>query len=141
MARFFALLSVLISVGPSGVRAQCLDIAKVDFANRTLTVTTSRAQQVFHFRHGASLEFEGSKQKKPGWRTTIRHDVVVKPEGSNAIRFLTLFRNHLTGSGSWTYLVGLQCKGGLIHQVFQSSGVFMRVIKVSSKLVQVSMAA
>ncbi len=138
MARLYAILLILIWVGPSRALAQCTDIAKVDFANRALTVTTSQAKQVFHFRHGLSLEFEAGKGKTSDWQTTIRQDIVVKPQGSGDVRFLTLFRNRLTGSGSWTYLVGLQCSGGQIRQVFQSSGELMQVIKVSRKSVLIS---
>jgi LppP/LprE lipoprotein len=135
--------------------AQCTDITKMDFANRTLRVTGiaqpappskspyggPAANQTFHFRGGVSLEYEGSSDDKPDWQTTIQQDVVVKPERSVTLRFLTLFRNHLTGSGSWTYLVGLACSSGRVQQVFQSSGMFMRVAKISPGLVQVSMPA
>ncbi|HUZ45369.1 MAG TPA: LppP/LprE family lipoprotein [Terriglobia bacterium] len=125
---------------PSIARAaRCTDIAKVNFADGTLAVAgIHQTMQIFHFHHGVSLEYEGG-DKKPDWRTTIRHDVVVKPEASRAVRFLTLFRNHLTGSGSWTYLVGLACSGGHVQQVFQSAGVYMQVVKISPMLVQVSM--
>jgi len=151
MAKSIALMLILVSICATALAAQCTDIAKVDFANRTLTgagipqtaapgkstFSSPAAEQVFHFHHGVSLEYKGGK--KPAWRTTIQQDVVVKPERSVTIRFLTLFRNHLTGSGSWTYLVGLACSGGRVQQVFHSSGMFMRVAKISPERVQVSM--
>ena len=119
--------------------ARCTDIAKVNFADGALAVAgIHQTMQIFHFHHGVSLEYAGG-DKKPDWRTTILHDAVVKPEASRAVRFLTLFRNHLTGSGSWTYLVGLACSGGHVHQVFQSAGVYMQVVRISPMLVQVSM--
>jgi hypothetical protein len=153
MTKLLALMLILLAVCTIASAAECIDISKVDFANRALvvggvqqavtpgesTLSGRAAKQVFRFRHGVSLEYEGGNNKKPDWRTTIQHDVVVRPEGSRTVRFLTLFRNHLTGSGSWTYLVGLACSGGRIQQVFQSSGVFMRVAKITPKLVQISM--
>ena len=154
MTKYIAAMLVVVSTCASTLAAQCTDIAKVDFANRTLTVVGipqaeapskgtfagPAVKQGFRFHHGVSLEFEGRKGKKPDWQTTIRQDVVVKPEGSRAIRFLALFRNHLTGSGSWTYLIDWECFGGRIQQVFQSSGMFMRVITISPELVQISMS-
>ena len=152
MTKFIALVLTFIFICVAASAAECTDIAKVDFANRTLTVAGIQqmvtpaesplggplAQQAFHFHHGVSLEYEGGPGKKPDWQTTIRQDVAVKPEGFHTIRFLTLFRNHLTGSGSWTHLVGLTCSGGRIQQVFQVSERFMQVEEVTPEVVQIS---
>lgn len=135
------LISVfLLTLLPSmTLAAGCTDIAKVNFANRTIVIGGNGqvSEQVFHFHHGVALEFEGG-DKRPDWRTTITRDVTVKPEASKGIRFLMLFRDHLSGSGSWTYLVGLACSGGRVRQVFQAGGVYMRVIEISPERVQVS---
>ncbi len=153
MTKFLALVLTALLACVTASAAECTDISKMDFANRTLSVAgVSGAavsgkslsggpgvDQVFHFQHGVSLQYDGDNRKKPDWRTTIRQDIVVKPEGFTKIRFLTLFRNHLTGSGSWTHLIGLACSEERIQQVFQSSGRFMRVAKISQHLVQISM--
>ncbi len=153
MTKLLTPMLILLAACTSASAAECTNISKIDFANRTLSL--ARAQQaavpggrafggpavgqVFHFHQGVAVEYEGGDGKEPDWQTTIRQDVVAKPEASRTIRFLTLFRNHLTGSGSWTYLVGFACSGGRIQEVFQSSGMFMRVVKVSAELVEITM--
>lgn len=154
----FAFVLVLVSAGPTGSASQCRDISKIDFANRTVVLSSVRSRptlgegpsaasappQIFHFQKGVSLENDGDTSPAgthpaaPDWRTTITQDVTVRPKGSSAIRFLTLFRNHLTGTGSWVYLVGFACSGGHIRQVFQKSGVAMRVVQVSPTQLQLS---
>ena len=152
MNRLLALVVILVAVYTTALGAGCMDITKVDFANRALRVAGiaqaappgespfggPAAEQIFHFHHGVSLEYE--RDKKPDRQTTIQQDVAVKPERSLTLRFMILFRNYLTGSGSWTYLVGLACSGGRVQQAFQSSGIFMRVAKISPEWVHVSMA-
>lgn len=139
MKKILVSVFLLILLPSITLAAGCTDIAKVDFANRTIVVggNGQAAEQVFHFRHGVALESEGV-DKRPDWRTTLTRDVMVKPEDSKGIRFLTLFRDHLSGSGSWTYLVGLACSGGRVRQVFQAGGVYMRVLDISPERVQVS---
>jgi hypothetical protein len=139
MTRLLVLILILVSASSMAWTVQCTNIAKVDFANRTLTVAKQGAKQVFHFHQGVAFEYEEPGNDKPDWQTTIQQDVVVKPLPSSTVRFLTLYRNHLTGSGSWTYVVGLACSQGRMRKVFQASGMFMKVGQISPKLVEISM--
>lgn len=69
-----------------------------------------------------SREEQEESRHKPDWKTTIEQDIILDPAPSERVRLLVLFQNHVTGTGSFTYILGFQCTGGSVKNIFETSG-------------------
>jgi hypothetical protein len=133
-----------------GVAAQaCGDIAKFDFRNFTFETNPRTFKDYGSFngpapdgplklRNGVFLEWDWldgqvppEYRNKPDWRTEITRDAFVKPEGSQGVRVLSLGRNHLTGTGWFTYIFVFDCAEGRVRNVFEASGEGVGLVRVN----------
>lgn len=81
---------------------------------------------------GSSLETYA-----PDWRTTIRQD---HPLPASGIRLLVLEQNHLTGTGSFTYIFGFHCGAGSLRQIFEASGQGLKLERLTANGMDISVA-
>jgi hypothetical protein len=142
-------VALLLAPAARGAQA-CADIAKFDFRNYTFEATTRTFANfgVFNgpapdgplkLRNGFSLEWDWPAGQvppeygnKPDWQTEIVRDVFVKPEGSQGMRVLSLSKNHLTGTGWFSYIFAFDCTEGRLRKTFEASGAGVGVARVDA---------
>jgi hypothetical protein len=129
MRPFVIAIACCILVGGAAAQ-QCSTIFAVDFRNSNIRTS---ADGDLRFRPGVfeSRDPSGIAQ----WRWEIRRDVTVTPLPDTKIRMLEILGDHLSGTGSRTYLIGFRCADGAIKQAFQEEGEGMRVMSLSSEKV------
>jgi len=133
------LLSVLGACGDLSAQYTCDNVATFDFRNNILTMggtglTTPQEYGVFNFpgvkeqfvfRNGTAVHWEDPENRnpqKPDFRITIDHDQLVHPNGSSGVKILVVEMDHVTGTGSFQYLVAYDCRGGRLHKLLDVSG-------------------
>jgi hypothetical protein len=114
----------------------CTDIRRFDFKNATIHVGKSDANELgalynaprgialaFHLRDGVALTYDGSPpiSNTPDWRAELVADREVHPEASIWIRVISLEDVHMTGTGTWIYVLGFGCERGHLIREFQFS--------------------
>ena len=127
-----AIIAVLLLAFTDNVAAQrCSDITTVDFRNSTVT-SVRDVDEPLGFRDGVFDEMAPRSPSGPvEWRYEIAHDTTVHPDPQTTIRFIEMFKDHLSGTGSWEYLIGFRCSDGVVRNVFQQAGEGMRVVSLS----------
>jgi hypothetical protein len=124
--RIFAIaLAACMLIGGAAAQ-QCRTISEVDFRNSTISTVTNGNLRF----HGGTFESKESADVVM-WRWQIRHDATVAPTPNTKIRMLEIFGDHLSGTGSRTYLIGFRCVDGAVKQVFRQEGEGMRVVSLS----------
>jgi hypothetical protein len=142
---------VTLLLAPAARRAQaCEDIAKFDFRNFTFETTPHTLKDYGAFngpapdgplklRNGVLLEWDWPDgeipqeyRNVPDWRTEIARDVFVRPEGSQGMRVLSLGRNHLTGTGWFTYIFAFDCFEGRVRKILEASGEGVGLARVNA---------
>ena len=102
--------------------ADCSDITVLDFKNATVIATG----RTFAFQDGKAYNSDTPGNEKSDWEATIEKDTTVSPAPGVKTRFLLIDDSHLTGTGSWLYLMGFRCEPsnshsliGRLHNVFE----------------------
>lgn len=130
----FTLLFGLLSYSASA--QTCIDIRRFDFKNAAIHVSESDANELqtlfnasrgdartFHLRDGVGLtyDFPESNPQTPDWRTELITDREAHPEPTIWIRVIGLEDDHLTGTGTWHYVLAFSCEKGHLVRKFQFS--------------------
>jgi hypothetical protein len=112
----------------------CSDIRHFDFKNATIIVgltddnelqtvyNSSRAEaHTFRLRDGVAETFDDPSLKSgtPDWRAELLQDREVHPEASTWIRVIVFEDDHLTGTGTWHYVLAFGCNKGRLTQLFR----------------------
>lgn len=112
----------------------CSDIKRFDFKNAIIQVgstddnelptlyNASRAEALtFHLKDGVAETYDGSPLESgvPDWRAELLQDRQAHPEPSTWIRVIVLEDNHLTGTGTWHYVLAFGCNTGRLARLFQ----------------------
>lgn len=133
-------LSVFFSISVWG--QNCEDIRRFDFKNATIHVGKSDANELqalyngprglaltYHLRDGIGLtnDFPQFNPKTADWKAELSMDREAHPEPTIWIRVIELEDDHLTGTGTWHYLLAFSCEKGHLARKFQFSaeGVFL----------------
>jgi hypothetical protein len=134
---------ILFVAFSASVRSQsCTDIRRFDFRNSTIHVGESDTNELqalynaprglaltFYLRDGVGLtyDFPQSNPKAPDWRAELTTDREAHPEPKLWIRVIELVDDHLTGTGTWRYVLAFSCENGHLIRKFQFSaeGVFL----------------
>jgi hypothetical protein len=135
----------------------CADISSVDFGNRVI-VAEGEARPgsygVFNgpgpagpirLTNGRYYEWDGLPEtpvgtRKPDWVTKIEGELLVHPPQSGGVRVLRLSRTHLTGTGSFTYVLAFMCQRGSVSKVFEASGQGLKLESVTDAAIDLSVA-
>jgi hypothetical protein len=120
---------MLILVGSLAAQ-KCSHISEIDFRNSVVQLKPNQDWPVteLRFRHGIFDEREESVGASGvDWRYEIEKETTVSPAPQTTIRFLEILRDHMSGTGSFTCLVGLSCSQGKVKNVFQQCAEFMKV--------------
>lgn len=138
--RITMLLLLLLSGTCGDLCAQytCDNVASFDFRNSILMMggtglTTPQeygafnfpgTKERFAFRKGVAVQWESDERnpQKPDFRITIDHEQLVHPDGSPGVKILFVEMDHLTGTGSFQYLVAYDCRGHRLHKLLDVSG-------------------
>ena len=138
-------------------QSACTDISSFDFPNRVI-VAHREAHPVFYgtfngpapggtirLRNGRFYEWDeptgvSKKNTKPDWLTEINRDLVVHPPQSAGVRLLSLVRTHLSGTGSFTYILGFTCQDGSLSKIFEASGQGLNLVKVTDAAMDLAVA-
>ncbi len=108
-----------------GLAQTCADVKTFDFRNATIEVAARddgghAGVDSFHLRDGVA--FTSDDPDSPDahdWRVNVVLDRTVHPEAQTWLRVLVLEKDHLTGSGSWYYVLAFGCRNGKVSRVFQ----------------------
>jgi hypothetical protein len=113
---------------------QCSNVSDVDFRNSVVQLKPTQDWPLsrLRFRYGVFDEQEESKGTSViDWRYEIEKETIVNPAPQTTIRFLEILRDHMSGTGSFTCLVGFSCSQGKMKNVFQQCGEFMKVVSLT----------
>jgi hypothetical protein len=137
-------LSLAVATSAAGQNrpvADCSDLSTLDFKNLTVTVTG----RTFAFHYGKATNSDSPGDEKPDWEATIEKDSMVSPAPGVETRFLLIDDSHVTGTGSWLYLVGFRCEptnsrlhAGYLQRVFESKALSLSVERLDGRSVVVS---
>jgi len=121
----------------------CADVRRFDFRNATIHVGSSdknelqtlfnephRLALTFHLRDGVALSYDdpSAKSGTPDWKAELVLDREVHPEPSIWIHVIVLEDVHMTGTGTWNYVMAFGCDKGRLVRKFQftSEGVSLK---------------
>ncbi len=125
----FALATVALAVR---VTAQpCADVRQFDFRNSVLRIggqtgENHEPERSIRLRNGTAFISDDPRSiKSRDWEITLKADRVVRPDASTWAKVIVLDRNHLRGTGNWTYVLAFGCANGSLARLFQyeSEGV------------------
>lgn len=134
---------VLLVLSGSLAAQQCSDIGDVDFRNATVQLKPIQDWPLskLEFHNGAFDEKDGRNGESAGnWRYEIEKDTILDPTPQTTIRFLQILRDHVSGTGSFTCLVGFSCSQGKVKNVFQQCGELMKVESLTPQSLQLEFA-
>lgn len=125
------LFVVLIAVGlhwhyakqasPTTSSSQALnscDIAATDFANQQ--VGTDKFGQL-NFQKGSYTQVD--TLGNPDWNFTLATSSSLYSFGPDTVRVLSVFADHLNGSGSWYLALGYTCSKGQVKKVLEEASL------------------
>jgi hypothetical protein len=126
-------LPFLLFVATDVPAQRCQEINEVDFRNGIIEIpsTPKRLDKLFRFRNGVFDETE-----VPGdgveWRFRISKDVTERPDPHTTIRFIQISGDHLRGTGSRNYVLGLQCADGVVKNIFEREDEGLTLVSATS---------
>jgi hypothetical protein len=139
---FLAVIAVAIGSAQQGKApaVPCDDVTKLDVRN--LVIRTG--QRTFAFHNGIALNYDDPNEQeidysKPDWEAEIEKDSVVQIAPNVVVRFLFIDDSHVTGSGWRFHLTGFRCSGGKLQEVFHREGLSLKVDRLDSTGVGVSL--
>ncbi len=157
--RSIAVLVMLVAGACPQLSAQhaCKDIASFDFANSALTVggtgikvpeisgtfNFAAPKERFAFHNGVanvSNDLEARGEAKPDFRISVDRDELLHPKGSGAVRLLVISMEHLTGAGSFQYVVAWECRGHRLHKLLDASGEGLSLRSASDNNIQLKLS-
>jgi hypothetical protein len=137
----FGLLALCL-LSNSAWAQRCVDVRHFDFKNATIRVGTydenelqtlfnsrSPFEYTFHLHDGiAYLSDDPGSLKSHDWQVDLLEDREVHPDPRTWLHVIVLDRDHLTGTGTWYYVLAFSCNNGhLIRQFqFSSGGVILK---------------
>jgi len=147
------LIGLTLCLASNSVWAQdCADIRHVDLKNATIHVgahdqndlqdlfnASRRDSRTFRLRNGVGLTYDASVDSKtPDWRTELVMNREVHPEPSIWIRVIGLEDVHMTGTGTWFYILALGCEKGHLVRKFQFSSEAVELKYLDNQTLQLT---
>ena len=143
MARMFLVALTFCLFSNCAWSQACTDIRRFDFRNATIHVgsfDTNKLTGLFNDSRGLALTFRlrngvartyedpSSKSETPDWQAELVVDREVHPEPSIWMRVIVLEDVHMTGTGTWRYILAFGCDKGRLVQKFRftSEGVYLK---------------
>jgi hypothetical protein len=133
MQRLSFLVPLLVAMVNIASGQACSDIRSFDLRNATISSSSAGGStgghSVFHFQNGKAFIDDDSvsvNSQTHDWELEITSNVLIHPDFSTWLRVITFDRTHLTGTGTWNYVMAFTCKQQLI-QVFEYSGLYLRL--------------
>lgn len=138
----FVLFAICLSSNSAWPQA-CADIRRFDFNNVNIHVGLSDRNELrtlyndprglaltFRLRNGVALTYDDpfSKSKTLDWQAELDTNREVHPEPSVWIRVIKFEDVHVTGTGTWHYIMAFGCdKGHLVRKFqFTAEGVYLK---------------
>jgi len=120
----------------------CDDVTKLDFRNLTFRA----GPRTFAFHRGVAENLDDSDgqagpHSAPDWKAEIEQDSVIQPVPDVVVRFLLIHDVHVTGSGWRYYATGYHCLAGKLLEVFYREGMSLRVERLDSVRIDISLDA
>jgi hypothetical protein len=139
MQRLSLLVPLLVAMVNIASGQACSDIRSFDLRNATISSSSAGGSpgghSVFHFRNGKAFIDDDSvsvNSQIHDWELEITSNVLIHPDSSTWLRVITFDRTHLTGTGTWNYVMAFTCKQQLIH-VFEYSGLYLRLTHLDTQ--------
>lgn len=139
MFRSLAVCFALCSFSNAAWPQTCADVRQIDFRNATIHIGSLDANErktefdgpapspdLFRLHNGVALINQGSST--PDWQVDLVADRVVHPDPSTWLRVVVLDKDHLTGTGTWDFILAFGCSHGSLVRLFQysSEGVSLK---------------
>jgi hypothetical protein len=121
----------------TSVQAQtCIDIQKFDFRNATIHIAIHDENKatglfngsegmvdVFHLKGGVGFQSDDpDNAASHDWQINLVTTHLLHPDNITWVRVVELERDHLTGTGLWSYVLAFTCAQGRLRRIFQYSG-------------------
>jgi hypothetical protein len=130
-------LGVVVVLGliSGAVRAQtCGDIRSFDFRNASIPIAAkdeggSSGPDLFRLQNGRGFSSgDPDSAQSHDWQLDLVTDRLEQPDHLTWIRVIVVNKDHLTGTGSWQYVMAFDCQHGSLVSLFQygSEGVELK---------------
>jgi hypothetical protein len=123
---FFGLLAFCL-FSNSAWAQRCVDVRHFDFKNATIYTApydegSHTGADSFRLRDGtAFLSEDPLSSKSHDWQVDLLDDREVHPDPTTWLHVIVLDRDHLTGTGTWYYVMAFSCNNGRLIRRFQYS--------------------
>jgi hypothetical protein len=126
----------------SALAQACTDIRTFDFKNATIQTGTKDENHIpitafnspqgetetFHLTNGSGFQSDDpDNPQSHDWGITLTSDHHVHPDPSTWARVLGVERDHLTGTGTFDFVLALTCSHGRVTRIFQFSDEGVRL--------------
>lgn len=143
MLRIFLVGFAFCLTSDSVCAQTCKDVRHYDFKNsiirvgaqdenelQTLNNSSRGDARVFRLKNGVGLTYNFPISKTPDWQAELVMDREAHPEPSIWIRVIALEDVHMTGTGTWRYILAFSCEDGRLVRKFQftSEGVVLKYL-------------
>jgi hypothetical protein len=112
----------------------CQDVRTFDFRNATIQIApqdegSRQGSQSFALRNGiAFTSNDPDSLKSHDWRVDLLVNRTVHLDSRTWASVIVLEKDHLTGTGTWGYVLAFGCENGVLVRLFQNSsqGVILK---------------
>jgi hypothetical protein len=136
----FCLLSI------SAQSQACSNVRHFDFKNVTIHTAPSddgsrQGSETFHLRDGITfISDDPDSLESHDWKVELLEDHAVHPDPLTWIRVIVLERDHLTGTGTWHYILAFSCQEGHLVRLFQYSSTGVNLMHLDDQSLQLYQA-
>jgi len=136
----------------SALSQTCSDTRTFDFKNATIQTGTKDENhyinstlngpedgpETFQLTNGSG--FQGDDLEPHEWGITLVSDHLLHPDPSTWLRVLVMERDHLTGTGTFYFVLAFACAGGRVMRIFQFSGEGVELKQWSDRSLEIALA-
>jgi hypothetical protein len=147
MLRTWLVMFVLSAFSIPAWTQICADVQSFDFRNATIQTASHdegshRGAESFHLRKGvAFISDDPDSLKFHDWRVDLLVDRTVHPDSSTWVRVIVLVKDHLTGTGTWSYVMAFGCQKGSLVRIFEYSSEAVELKHLDDEKLELDQAA
>src|SRR6266850_2093705 len=117
----FPLLGYTVLAAENETQPSCQDVNEIDFKNATI--------EGIVFKNGVAFMNDDPESKKPDWEIKITTESILSPEPAVKIKLLELWKNHLTGTGTFSVVKLYSCKNHRLVSIFSRDQAQVEKVK------------
>ena len=119
---------------------RCDDVTELDLKNLAVQDVPAYVR-LSKWHRGELGRVNGSRYRAYPTRLESRDwkDSIIQSAPDVIVRFLVIHDSHRTGTGWRYYVTGLRCSGGKLQEVFHRDGMSLRVDRLDSTAIGISL--